>query len=130
MTTIVCASSVITSLIPILFGDVLALDDEVASPMPQETAPEENKPNEDADDEPIPSAPPFSPRIYPILPENSSDILSSPQVEEGTTPTSGPCPASHSDFNMQRVHTYFFNSPLFLPTQEVALPHIRSYIVH
>ena len=60
------------------------------------------------EEDPVPSAPPLSPptpRIYPILPENSSDLLKSPQVETPTqtTPTVSPFPVSRSDFNMQRV---------------------------
>ena len=63
--------------------------------------------NEEEDD-PVPSAPPLSPptpRIYPILPENSSDLMKTPQAEQTpmqTTPTASPFPASRSDFNMQR----------------------------
>lgn len=78
--------------------------------MTEELPPVEEGKHEEEEEEPVPSAPPFSPRIYPILPQNSSDILGSPQVDDVVTPTSATptCPASRSDFNMQRVSAEFF----------------------
>ncbi len=67
------------------------------------------------DDDPAPSAPPISSNIYPLLPENSSDmIITSPVgcvvtpvgcvvTPVHTTPTSIPLPTSQSDYNMKRV---------------------------
>ncbi len=60
------------------------------------------------DDDPAPSAPPISSNIYPLLPENSSDmIITSPVggvvTPVHTTPTSSPLPTSQSDYNMKRV---------------------------
>lgn len=61
-------------------------------------------------EEPVPSAPPLStpsPKLYPVLPEDSA-VLVSPKMEQdtptlATTPIASPFPSSRSDCNMQRV---------------------------
>lgn len=75
----------------------------------------EEKPQEMAvvakceEEEPIPSAPPLStpsPKLYPLLPNDSAVLSPHMEVDTPTpvaTPIASPFPSSRSDCNLQRV---------------------------